>query len=93
MFGAMEERRTSTRQRVLRAARLRFDGGTVAVDCVVRDISVGGAQLFVLSVSGIPSEFRLELDEFPARDCFVRWRQPNTLGIVFLSPQSAGLHA
>ena len=93
MFGTMEERRTSMRQRVLRAARLRFDGGTDGVDCVVRDISTGGAQLFVLSVNGIPSEFKLELDEIPARDCFVRWRQPNTLGVVFLSPQSAGLHA
>jgi hypothetical protein len=93
MFGVMEERRASVRQRVLRAARIRFDGRTDAVDCVVRDISKGGAQIFVLSVNGIPSEFRLEFDETSARDCFVRWRVPNTLGVVFLSSRAAGLQA
>jgi hypothetical protein len=91
MFRGMEERRTSTRQRVLRSARIRFGGGSDAVDCVVRDISGGGAQIFVLSVNGIPSEFRLEFDQASARDCFVRWRVPNTLGVVFLSPRAAGL--
>jgi hypothetical protein len=93
MLGAMEERRTSTRQRVLRAARIRFGGAAGAIDCVVRDISGGGAQIFVLTVSGIPSEFRLEFDESSARDCFVRWRVPNTLGVVFLSPRAASLGA
>jgi hypothetical protein len=91
MLRGMEERRTSTRQRVLRAARIRFGGAADAVDCVVRDISGGGAQIFVLSVNGIPSEFRLEFDETSARDCFVRWRVPSTLGVVFLSPRAATL--
>jgi hypothetical protein len=93
MLCGMEERRTSMRQRVLRAARIRFGGGAEALDCVVRDISQGGAQIFVLSVNGIPSEFRLEFDETSARDCFVRWRVPNTLGVVFLSPRAAALRA
>jgi hypothetical protein len=89
----MEERRTFARQRVLRSARIRFGGGADAVDCVVRDISGGGAQIFVLSINGIPSEFRLEFDETSGRDCFVRWRVPNTLGVVFLSPRAASLGA
>ena len=87
----MEERRKFARQRVLRAARIRFGERADAINCVVRDISAGGAQIFVLTVNGIPSEFRLEFDESSARDCFVRWRVPNTLGVVFLSPQEAAL--
>ena len=61
------------------------------MDCIVRDISAGGAQLFVGNVAGIPSEFRLEFEKSSIRDCFVRWRVSNTLGVVFLSPQAARL--
>ncbi len=86
----MEERRKSVRHRVLRRAHIRVSGAE-AMDCIVRDISAGGAQLFVGSVAGIPSEFRLEFEKNSIRDCFVRWRVPNTLGVVFLSPQAARL--
>ncbi len=59
--------------------------------CVLRDISTGGAQLLVSNINGIPSEFRLELDESSARSCFVRWRMTNALGVAFLTPQEATL--
>ena len=85
---SMDERRRFSRTLMRRAGYIVFSEASTGVDCVVRDISEGGAQL-MLTVAGVPSEFKLALDGYPMRSCFVKWRQPNRLGVEFLPSEAA----
>ena len=54
------------------------------MDCLIRDISEGGAKLCLPSVDDIPSEFMLACDDGrPARECVEKWRSPTALGGEF----------
>lgn len=81
--------RSEMRRRGLVRALIRFEGGRGEAQCIVRDVSTDGAQLLVSSTSGIPSEFRLFVDDEPVRACFVRWRRHTRLGVRFLAPSLA----
>ena len=85
---SMDERRKFPRNLMRRAGHIVFSEASTGVDCVVRDISEGGAQL-VLTVAGVPSEFKLAVNGHPTRDCFVKWRKPNRLGVEFLPSEAA----
>lgn len=77
----------------MKIGQIRFHGATTDVSCVVTDISVGGAQIELPKVAGVPSEFRLTLDGVPVRNCFVRWRSSYTMGVEFLPSHAASLDA
>jgi hypothetical protein len=83
--------RNEPRQKRLVRAHIRFDGGRGETECILRDMSIDGAQLLVASTFGIPSEFRLIVGDEPERACFVRWRRTRRLGVQFLSPALASL--
>ena len=51
------ERRKETRRRVLKGAQIAFKGRGAVIDCMVRDLSDGGACLKVASPIGIPDTF------------------------------------
>jgi len=51
----MGDERDSQRQHVLKAGTILFDGS--GTDCLVRKISLGGANLEVESQTGIPDSF------------------------------------
>ena len=53
----MDERRAAPRNRVMKAGTIEFDGD--AITCLVRDLSISGAQLDVNSPVGIPDQFTL----------------------------------
>ena len=53
----MDERRTKTRRRVLKAATIEFGGA--AFSCTLRNVSDTGAALEVTSPIGIPEQFTL----------------------------------
>jgi hypothetical protein len=52
---------------VLKGAQITFARRTAAIDCVVRDLSDGGACLKVFSPIGIPDTFELRLDSASVR--------------------------
>ena len=80
----MEEQRKSVRHRTLKGGRICFNSGSSSVDCVIRDISDGGAKLCLPGVEGIPTEFVLAFDDGKlVRECFARWRSPTALGVEF----------
>jgi hypothetical protein len=82
----MEERRKSVRHRTLKGGRICFNDGSTSMDCVIRDISEGGAKLCFPNVVGIPSEFILAFDDGrPSRQCFSKWRKLTAMGVQFLS--------
>jgi hypothetical protein len=79
----MDERRSTKRQRVLKAGSIQFDGGG-AIDCTVRNLSQFGAALDVQSPVGISSEFVLVINGDGLRlPCRVAWRKAGRIGIRF----------
>jgi hypothetical protein len=78
----MMKNRNHQRQRVLKAGLIAFNGS--GIDCLIRNISAGGASLQVESQIGIPSSFDLVIgaDKFN-KSCRVCWRKENRIGVKF----------
>jgi hypothetical protein len=79
----MSEQRHSSRQRTLKGASIAFNNRSSTIDCVVRNLSPGGAILKVASTVGIPDRFELKLENDNFRWCRVKWRRDDTMGIAF----------
>lgn len=78
------DRRGETRRRVLKGARLAFNKGYGAMECVVRNQSERGARLVLGDTMGVPSRFDLEISgEGDLRPATVRWRTGEAVGIAF----------
>ena len=78
-----DNRRSFRRMRTLKKGTIIIQGGYSVYDCVVRNLSDGGAMLQV-SGFGIPSHFDLAMDAaIPRRPCTVRWRSDGAVGVSF----------
>lgn len=77
-------KRKHQRIRVLKGARLHFKNKLVSFDCMIRDLSVGGARLRLNGPIGLPDYFDIRMnstgDRFPAR---LVWRHGNDAGVSF----------
>ena len=88
-----DERRAHPRQRVFKRVKAVFNANGSVVDCVMRDISAGGARLACGSAALLPEHFKLVfLSEREMRDVRVAWRSLTELGVQFLSPPRKVLH-
>ena len=85
----MSEQRQFRRSHVLRRARIVFRSGYSAIDCVVLDLSTGGARLKVSEWMALPDRFELRIENGPARDAEVRYRARETTGIRFVDDVAA----
>jgi hypothetical protein len=83
------ERRKHPRSRLLRRARIVFRDGYSSVDCVVLDISVGGARLRYGEWLGIPRRFELRLENGPRRIAEIRHRSHDGTGVRFVDGEPA----
>jgi hypothetical protein len=79
----VEPRRKRSRWRVLKGAQITFAHRTAAIDCMVRNLSDGGACLKVFSPIGIPDTFELRFDSNSIRCCRVVWRKASQIGVEF----------
>jgi hypothetical protein len=80
----MAELRKQLRVRTFKGAKIGFRGLAIELDCIVRDLSFGGACLEVRSQKAIPDTFQLILDSGKSvRPCRVAWRKGNRIGIQF----------
>jgi hypothetical protein len=79
----MIEKRAVPRHRVLKHGTLAFGGGG-GVDCMVRNISSGGARVDIANPVGVPPTFTLviEVDQFMRR-CRAVWSNDNRIGVAF----------
>ena len=79
----MSERRTAPRHKVLKHGTLAFGGGG-GVDCMVRNISSGGARLDLANPLSLPQSFTLviETDRFMRR-CRPVWCSDTRIGVTF----------
>jgi hypothetical protein len=68
--------------RVLKSARIVFNGGYASADCRVKNLSLSGALLEMPSTVGIPTQFELHLDG-SMRSCTVTWRSDRFIGVAF----------
>jgi PilZ domain len=78
----MNDKRDTQRQSVMKAGTILFDGS--GIDCLVRNMSDGGANLEVESQTGIPSSFELLIEiENINHHCHVVWRKARRIGVEF----------
>jgi hypothetical protein len=78
----MIEKRATPRQRVLKHGTLAFGGGSI--DCMVRNISSGGARLDVVSPVGLPESFTLIIQTSQLmRRCHAVWHDDKRIGVAF----------
>lgn len=88
----VDERRAHPRHRVLKRAKAVFNGNNSVIDCVMRDLSQGGARLSCGSVAQLPDAFLLVfVAEREMRDVRVAWRSLSEVGVQFLSPPRPAL--
>ena len=78
-----DERRAERRARTLRHARIVFNHGYGVFDCLVRNLSPGGALLDIPNMLGVPSHFDIAIDAAPGRPCTVRWHTDHLMGVHF----------
>jgi PilZ domain len=80
----MDEHRIAPRRRQLKAGTISFGGG--AIDCTVRNLSMTGAALDVISPVGIPERFTLLVEaDHSHLPCRVVWRKEKRIGVRFES--------
>lgn len=78
------DNRSGQRRRMLKQGRIVTNSGHSTIDCVVRDMSLGGARLKVENGLAVPALFELLLVSEEARvPAEVVWRRPNEVGIRF----------
>jgi len=83
------ELRKSVRRRFSQNAMLYSVTGTAVGNCIVRDISDGGAKLRVAAAADAPDELVLVLSRSGTirRKCRVVWRSEHDLGVAFEARQ------
>ena len=96
-LGAIENRRLSSRTKVVKVAKIVARGDSTVIDCVVEDLNSSGACVQVEELPGASPCFDMSFDGFRSiRACRVVWRNSGRLGLVFepaaharLSPRQA----
>jgi len=78
------EQRLSPRRNVTIEAQVVFGAGQKRVDCIIRNISDGGAKLEVARVSVLPNTFDLVIGDKAIQPCRVAWRALREVGVEFL---------
>ena len=85
----MQERRKCARSRVLKSAKIVIGGASV-IDCVVRNVTSGGARLEVSNTIDLPEILAVTFDDCHSfRDCRLAWRTLSTVGVQFLENRAA----
>ena len=66
-------------------ATIVFDGGRTRLDCVIRNLSDGGAKLEVPTVKNIPQSFDLMVPRHRPHHCRIAWRALKEIGVQFVA--------
>jgi hypothetical protein len=81
----MHERRKYPRLRALKSAKLVLAKSTF-FDCVVRDLTIGGARIEIPNAIDLPNEFEAAFGSGGSiRPCRVIWRTISAAGLEFLN--------
>ncbi len=88
-----EERRGAPRRRVLMSAQMVYHLDSIAVDCVIRNVSDTGAQLATEMVLELPPSFWLRFPDGVKRPVELVWTKETLLGVRFIDVQGASREA
>jgi hypothetical protein len=84
------ERRQATRQKSLLRGLVYFGNSPSAVNCVVRDFSDTGARLKFDGPITAPDQIELRIPvKNQALPCRVQWREPDEIGVSFVTEVAA----
>ena len=84
----MSESRNYPRMRVLKGAKIVL-GTSSVLDCVVRDITNGGARVKIPNAVDLPEAIAITFDGGrTCRPCRVAWRTLDETGLEFTDPNS-----
>ena len=78
-----DDRRHSGREGKLLSGKIVYNKSSCVMNCVVLNISDGGAKLRPADIVHCPAEFALRVVGQRPRDCEVVWRSQDTLGVRF----------
>lgn len=78
------DQRLSPRRNTMIIANIVFHGGQTLMNCVIRNLSDGGAKIEVPTVRGVPETFDLMVPGHRAQPCRVAWRALKELGVQFV---------
>ena len=86
MIVAMQDQRKHTRQKVHVDGKITSPDMTFCVDCVMKDVSEGGALVSTLdNAEGMPDRIYLwQSKTGTVFECEVRWRKFNLVGLKFI---------
>ena len=78
--------REPRRQMRKRTTWMTIDNGTTKIDCVVLDVSPGGAKIATDTALDVRDSFELALvpEHMTRQSCEVVWRRGKTYGVKFL---------
>lgn len=77
-----QERRKATRKRCLFRGRVLFNDNIRTLDCMVRNLSDGGALIETEALTILPAGFRLAIDARRSLSAgLVRWHEPGKFGV------------
>jgi hypothetical protein len=79
---AMNEKRSASRQRVLKGAFIVITEKQPKIECTVKNISDTGCAVQVLTTIGIPQNFDLIVSGM-RHHCEVRWKTGTKIGVKF----------
>lgn len=81
----MDDRRKHVRMRTLKAGKITFNRKLNVIDCIIRNMSEGGALIEVEAADWLPRKFDLTIpmDEW-RRACRIAWKSNDRLGVAFL---------
>jgi len=80
----MLDNRRSGRSPTRLRGRISYNNGLWGEECLVRDVSRGGALLKVTDPRTLPDRFMLTIEKLDAdRPVYVRWRAHDALGVAF----------
>ncbi|HYB08382.1 MAG TPA: hypothetical protein VEJ16_01780 [Alphaproteobacteria bacterium] len=78
-----DERRREKRERTLRHGKIIYSGNSCMMDCLVLDLTEGGARIKPADIMICPEEFVLKIQYSALRNCEVVWRKNTELGVRF----------
>ncbi len=86
-----DNKRTTDRSRVLKAAKIYWLNGNFALDVTIKDMSATGCKIVCKDQMGLPNEMQFVIpSDGISRNAIVIWRKADFAGVRFTSgPQKA----
>jgi CheY-like chemotaxis protein len=83
------EKRRLPRAKIIKSGQIVFDDNKCLSECLILDMSSGGAALQPSDTLNFPNQFQLRFKLGPTYDCEVCWKRGRKIGVRFLNDPEA----